>query len=213
MPRGRPRYGRARRTARHVVGLGEAGRDRAAEPDPPGRARQPGEQGHRLEHVHEHRKAAPGVQVVGARRRRVGDEEQIEAALLGELGERRGSSRCRSSPRRWRWDAATRPDARRTPGRSAWREKTSTACSRPHPFRVWFAMLAQQPSAGQRHGTDDFRLACRLRDRLLACISSLLSPRMAGIPPPGASPAGQASKARRRFSRRRRRPNAADSMR
>jgi len=74
--------------AGNVVGLGEAGRDRAAQPDMCRRPGQAGEQGHRFQHVHEHREAAPGVQVVGARGWRVGDEEEVEAALLRELRQR-----------------------------------------------------------------------------------------------------------------------------
>jgi len=73
--------------AGNVVGLREARRYRAAESDArrsPGERRQ---QRDRLERVHVHRKAAPGVQVVGARGGRIGDEVEIEFALLGELGD------------------------------------------------------------------------------------------------------------------------------
>ena len=115
--------------AGHVVGLGEAGRDRAAQADARRGAGQRGEQRHRLEHVHEHREAAPGVQVLGPRRRRVGDEEQVEASALGKLRQVRGSSRCRSIRRRSCPDAATRPDGHRRPGRSTGRGRSSIDCS------------------------------------------------------------------------------------
>ena len=74
--------------ARHVVGFGEAGRDRRAEADMRRRAREAGKQRDRLQHVHEHREPAPGMEIVGPRRGRVGDEEQVEQAALGGLGER-----------------------------------------------------------------------------------------------------------------------------
>jgi hypothetical protein len=71
--------------ARDVVGLGEAGRDGAAQSETARAAGKRRQQRHGLEHVHEQRIATPGVQVVGPGGRRVGDEEQVELAALRRL--------------------------------------------------------------------------------------------------------------------------------
>ena len=71
--------------AGNVVGFGEAGRHRAAKPDPRCLSGESGEQRHRLELVHVHREPAPGMQVLGARGRRIGDKEHVELAALSGL--------------------------------------------------------------------------------------------------------------------------------
>ncbi len=72
--------------AGHVVRLGEAGGDGAAEADPLRHPGQRGQQGDGLQHVHEQREAGPGVEIFGACGRGVGDEEQVEQPALGGTG-------------------------------------------------------------------------------------------------------------------------------
>ena len=73
--------------ASDVVGFVEAGRRGRAEADVGGRSRNGRKQRDRLHHVHVERRAAPGVEVVGARRGGVGQEEEVELALFGRLHE------------------------------------------------------------------------------------------------------------------------------
>ncbi len=68
-----------------VIGFVEAGGGSCAEPDMGRRRRDGRQQRDGFEDVHEHREPAPGVQVLGPCRGRVGDEEEVEEAPLGKL--------------------------------------------------------------------------------------------------------------------------------
>src|SRR5205807_2800591 len=75
--------------AGEVVGLEKAGGGCRAETNMGGGAGNRRQQRDRLQHVHEQRRAAPGFEIFGARRRRVSDAEEVEFATLAKL--RRGA--------------------------------------------------------------------------------------------------------------------------